>query len=29
MGFTLPEGWTRGRAQAALKVRSLIDTYAG
>jgi beta-mannosidase len=29
VGFDLPEGWTRGRAQAALQVRSLVDTYAG
>ncbi len=29
IGCDLPDGWTRGRAQAALKVRSLIDTYAG
>jgi beta-mannosidase len=29
VGFDLPEGWTRGRAQAALQVRSLVDTYVG
>jgi beta-mannosidase len=29
VGFDLPAGWTRGRAQAALHIRSLIDTYAG
>jgi hypothetical protein len=27
VGFDLPAGWTRGRAQAALHVRSLSDTY--
>jgi beta-mannosidase len=27
VGFELPAGWTRGRAQAALRIRSLIDTY--
>jgi beta-mannosidase len=29
IGFTLPDGWTVERAKSALRVRSLIDTYAG